>query len=68
MFDKSTNKLITRAEASEKYRRSETTLWRDERDGLIPPAIKIRKRKFWVESQLDEAYGLKSAEDSYASK
>lgn len=48
--------LISRPEASLKYGRSDTTMWRDERDGLIPPAIKINRRKFWLVSELDLAY------------
>lgn len=50
--------LISRPEASVWYRRSETSMWRDERDGLIPNAIRINGRKFWLKSELDEAYGL----------
>lgn len=53
-----TQQLISRPAASKKYQRSETSLWRDERDGIIPAAIRIRSRKFWLESELDLAYGL----------
>lgn len=49
-------KLISRSDASLKYSRSGTTMWRDERDAIIPPAIKINGRKFWVESELDDVY------------
>lgn len=50
------NHLISRSQATKKYCRSETTIWRDERDGLIPAAIRINGRKFWIEADLDFAY------------
>jgi DNA-binding transcriptional MerR regulator len=33
---------------------SYVTFWRWERDGLIPPAIRINKRKYWTQSMLQE--------------
>jgi hypothetical protein len=37
-------------------------MWRDEREGLIPPATRIRNRKFWIEAELDAAYLGEKAE------
>jgi hypothetical protein len=56
------SKIISRAQASVKYQRSPTTMWRDEREGLIPPATRIRNRKFWIEAELDAAYLGEKAE------
>ncbi len=32
---------------------TDVTLWRWERDGVIPPALRIRGRKFWRRSTLE---------------
>jgi len=63
MFQQTTTPvLISRPKASIKYDRSQTTMWRDESAGIIPAAIRINNRKFWIESELDRAYGLTSDE------
>lgn len=50
--------LISGPNASIRYQRSKVSLWRDERDGVISPAIRIRGRKFWLRDDLDQQYGI----------
>lgn len=33
---------------------SESTIWRWERDGILPLAKRINKRKFWLRSEIAE--------------
>ena len=50
--------LINHQGAKIRYGRSRTSMYRDERDGLIPTAILIRGRKHWLLADLDLAYGV----------
>lgn len=46
--------LVPAREVSKELGKSSVTLWRMERDGILPRAHRIRGRKSWLRSEIDK--------------
>ena len=54
MIELKSNKLISRQELQERLGKcSRTSIYRWEKDGLIPHSIKIGSNNYWRESEID---------------
>lgn len=45
---------------------SDVTLWRWERDGLLPPARRLNGRKYWLKSEIEAVKNAASQRGSAA--
>lgn len=46
--------MVSARQLRQLLRISAPTLWRWERKGVIPPALRIRRRKYWPASVVDD--------------